>query len=51
LYGTPPPGGYYFTGVGPPSYTIAPPAGSSGLWSAFLEPDGPAGGSLTLTMS
>ena len=45
------PGAYYFTGNGPPSYTITLPAGSSGLWSAFLEPFGPAGASLTLTMS
>jgi hypothetical protein len=51
FYGTPPPGGYYFTGNGPPAYTITLPAGSSGLWSAFLEPDGPAGAMLTLTIS
>ena len=51
LYGSPPPGGYYFTGTGPQSYTITTPAGSSGLWSAFLEPNGPAGAGLTLAMS
>jgi hypothetical protein len=52
FYGTPPPGGYYFTGAGGrQAYTITLPAGSSGLWSAFLEPDGPAGAMLTLTIS
>jgi hypothetical protein len=50
LYGSPPPQGCYFTALGG-SCTISPPAGSSGTWFAFLEPAGPAVGSLTLTMS
>ena len=53
LYGTLPPAAStcYFTGGGASCASVTPPAGSSGLWYAFLEPNGPAGGSLTLTMS